>query len=254
MVTKITSRRGVTLIEILVASIGAFGVLAGLAGLYTLALTLYKSSVMQDQRLASSGLVEDLMTQVTATCPTDRWLVATSPTMGQDNRPQWRALCYERLSNHNIRHPPNGPAPFALQRPFDAFPGGTYYPRNQNSVMDRDTGVIFWWRDLNTWHAGQGRYLESKIFHMRVPIQRRDQPLSITNPNNVLGNVFGQPRTSFSDMSVAELGAFFTDIRNRRAAEVIAEDVREFHLQTFGPPPPAAPDGIYWRYDAFRGT
>lgn len=244
------------MIEILVASIGAFGVLAGLAAMYSLALTLYKTSVRQDQRLASSGLVEDLMTQITATCPTDTWRIVQSNTMGQDGSPAWRALCYERLSNHNIRHPPTGAPPFPLQRPFDAFPGGDYYPRNQNSVMDRESGIIYWWRDMGTYHMGQNRYLESKIFHIRFAVQRRDWPLNAGVPNNVLGNSFGQPRNSFSSIPTSNLPALTTwlegllaDVRFRRVSEVLAEDVLEFRIQPF-----PSGDGIYWRFDAFRGS
>lgn len=247
MVTPVTRRRrAVTLIEILVASIGAFGVLAGLASLYTLALTMYGTAVRQDRRLASAGLVDDLMFQITTTCPTDRWQFHQSTAIGQDGMPQWRALTYERLSNHANRLPSG-----AIQDPFGPYPGGNYAPRDTTSVMDSETGIVFWWRDFtpSRYHPQQDRYLESKIFHIRLPMTRRSvATAALRNPP------FGQAADSFSDLNQPAIEAFVTNIDFRRLCQVLADDVLEFHLQSIVGAVPSDPAlGLYWRFDAFRG-
>lgn len=191
------TRQGITLMEVLCASVAAIAVLGGLGGLYLMALTAHGTGTLVAESLIYEGRAEERLRTVQLIATRDnatgaRFRVLQGPIVGAssgltpDGRPQWISIAYDCNINH--RDP----------RPGVGIGANAIFPRQDQAVTTRQSGVVFWYRaPLDQ---------ESNLYHVQCPRATRN----------------------FIAMDAGAMGGFITPLLNRTSCELLAQNVVDF--------------------------
>lgn len=207
---RIDNRVGVSLIEILIASIAGTVLLGALASLYLVTIQVYGVSTRVAEYLAFDGLVEDRLFQISAEGTNSSYQAVSSPVNGPDGTPVWSGLVYEIRTDHADR-------PFIASVSADASLRD--FPQMSRASSDLRSGFIFWWKDVG--FRQDGNFLESNIYDISLSA-------------NALTTEYAQASAQFTGLNRAQLNTFAMNANYRRACSILARNVRNFTVLVQG--------------------